>query len=79
MIENTIGKYRYTINDKVISAWNTEHTWQPEPFLLQPEHPDGTPWASEAEAQQWIESLLNGWIQSEQEFIEQESITTEEE
>lgn len=79
MIENTIDKYRYTIDNNAISVWNIEHTWQPEPFLLQPERPDGTPWANEAEAQQWIESLLNGWIQSEKELIEQESITTEEE
>jgi hypothetical protein len=54
---------RYEVNDNnEVVAWNDELE-QTEPFLYQPQHPDGTPFetkeAAQAWADQWYYEFLN--------------------
>ena len=46
---------RYEVKNKTVYAWNDELV-QSEPFLYQPHHPDGTPFASDEEAQAWADA-----------------------
>jgi hypothetical protein len=58
-----IGKYTYEVDsNNILRAWDTENL-NPDnaPFLYQPEHPDGTAWASAQEAEDWVVNLINGW------------------
>lgn len=44
---------RYEVDEtNTVRAWNDELV-QTEPFLLQPHHPDGTPFTDKADAEAW--------------------------
>lgn len=48
--------YRYEIDEN-----NAIHMWintQEEPFIFQPDYPDGTPWADRADAVAWAEAKI---------------------
>lgn len=48
--------YRYEIDEN-----NAIHMWvdtQEEPFIFQPDYPDGTPWADAADATAWAEAKI---------------------
>ena len=58
----TLSRYRYEIDDNdgfAIRCWDDENPNElGAPFLLQPEWPDGTPWANHAEAELWAQRLV---------------------
>lgn len=57
-----MNKYRYEIDDAdgfAIRIWDDENPNEfGAPFMLQPEWPDGTPWASHEEAELWVQRLI---------------------
>lgn len=51
-------RIRYEINENnEIFAWN-EDSEQVEPFLYQPNHPDGSAWSNRADAQDWVDKWI---------------------
>ena len=56
-----IENYRYHINENnVVEMWNNNNPNENnEPFLYQPDKPDGTPWASYEEAENWCIEKIN--------------------
>ena len=67
MIEKTIGRYRYEINEETnqIECWDLENPnldANNAPFLRQPTQPGGDAWKDTAEAQAWIEQLIDDLI-----------------
>jgi hypothetical protein len=70
--------YRYEITStNEIYAWSE---LSEKPFLYQPTQPDGTPWASKAEAEQWVQDVIADLKTNEQapEVIEDAEIVEEE-
>lgn len=55
-----MSRYRYEIDENnAIRAWDDGNPDElGRPFLLQPEWPNGTPWATRAEAEFWAEALI---------------------
>ena len=50
-----IGNQKYIINeDFSINAWQKTSEEGTPPWLSQPENPDGTPWTSAEQAEQWF-------------------------
>lgn len=63
--------YRYEIDKKnAISMWDDSNP-NPggEPFLFQPEWPNGTPWASKAEAETWAKAFIETLENAQSEFV----------
>lgn len=51
-------RIRYEINDSnEIFAWDNDLP-QTEPFLYQPNHPDGSAWLSKEDAQLWADKWV---------------------
>jgi hypothetical protein len=58
----TRDRFRYEIDENLtLRIWDTENT-HGEPFLLQPDWPDGTPWASMEEVTSWAETKINEFL-----------------
>ena len=57
-----MSRYRYEINNNdgfAIRCWDDENPNElGAPFMLQPEWPDGTPWADRAEAELWAQQFV---------------------
>lgn len=55
-----MSRYRYEIDESnAIRAWDDGNPDElGRPFLLQPEWPDGTPWANKEEATAWAEAFV---------------------
>ena len=53
-------RYRYEIdNNKAVRIWDNENPNENDaPFFFQPDQPDGTPWADEAEAEAWAVAFI---------------------
>lgn len=53
-------RYRYEIdNNNAVRVWDNENPNEnDEPFFFQPDQPDGTPWADEAEAEAWAVAFI---------------------
>jgi hypothetical protein len=53
-------RYRYEIdNNKAVRIWVNENPNENDaPFFFQPDQPDGTPWADEAEAEAWAVAFI---------------------
>jgi hypothetical protein len=53
-------RYRYEIDDQnIVRVWDDENPNETgAPFFLQPDHPDGRPWVSRAEAQAWVDAFI---------------------
>ena len=63
--------YSFTVDsDKVIRIWNKETpSSEDQPFLIQPDFPDFTPWESESQATDWAEVFIAGLIDPESELV----------
>lgn len=55
-----MSRYRYEIDENnAIRAWDDGNPDElGRPFLLQPEWPNGIPWATRAEAEFWAEAFV---------------------
>ncbi len=55
-----MSRYRYEVDaDNAIRAWDDGNPNENgEPFLFQPDWPDGTPWSSKEEATTWAEAFV---------------------
>lgn len=64
-------KYKYEINDKnEIRIWDTENPNELNaPFFLQPDYPDGSPWANKLDATAWAELFIESLVNPESEFL----------
>lgn len=64
-------RFIYEINEKnEIRVWDTENPNEKNaPFLLQPDWPDFTPWASREEAEAWVQLLIESLVNPESEFL----------
>lgn len=64
-------RYIYEVDNKnIVRIWDTENPNENnEPFFLQPDWPNGTPWASKAEASAWAELLIESIANPESEFV----------
>lgn len=53
-------QYRYEIDEyNAIRIWDDQNPNENgAPFLYQPDHPDGRPWADRAEAQAWVVAFI---------------------
>ena len=53
-------RYRYEIDSQnAVRVWDNENPNETgAPFFLQPDRPDGQPWANRAEAQAWVEAFI---------------------
>lgn len=50
-----LGAHRYIVNEDLsVNAWWITDSEDTPPWLYQPDHPDGTPWASAEQAEQWF-------------------------
>lgn len=66
--------YRYEINSlNEVRVWNVG---EEAPFALQPDWPDGTPWASAEEATAWAELYIESLEDPTSEFVPGESPDT---
>jgi hypothetical protein len=63
--------YRYEIDEtNAIRVWDSNMPNENDaPFLLQPNWPNGTSWASEAEASAWAELYIQNLENPESEFF----------
>jgi hypothetical protein len=63
----TIANYKYEIDtENAIRVWdlnnpNDDMPGNP-PFFYQPTHPDSTPFADADDAKNWIETVINEWL-----------------
>jgi hypothetical protein len=58
----TQDRFRYEIDENLtLRIWDTTNT-HGEPFLLQPDWPDGTPWASVEEVTSWAEVKIGEFL-----------------
>lgn len=67
-----MSRYYYEIDsNNHLRVWDNDLS-NPEnaPFLFQPDWPDGTPWASRQEAQDWANAYLEALSNPESEFIQ---------
>lgn len=57
-------RYRYEIDDhNVVRVWDDENPNENgAPFFFQDIHPDGRPWSSKAEAQEWVEAFVQDLV-----------------
>lgn len=55
-------RYHYEIDENnAVRIWDTENPNENgAPFFYQPELPDGTPWSSREEAEQWATEFIAG-------------------
>jgi hypothetical protein len=67
-----MSKYYYEID-----AQNHLRVWDNDlelpgnpPFLFQPDWPDGSPWESRAQVQDWADVYINGLLNPDSEFIQ---------
>lgn len=64
-------KLKYEIDKSfAIKVWDLDTPNENDaPFLLQPDWPDGTPWANREEAKAWAELLIKSLENPDSEFI----------
>jgi hypothetical protein len=57
-----IDRFRYEVDENLtLRIWDTTNT-HGEPFILQPQWPDGTPWGSVEEVSSWAETKINEFL-----------------
>jgi len=64
-------RYAFTVdNQKAIRIWDTENPNENDaPFMLQPDWPDLTAWASKAQAKNWAEVFIASLVDPNSEFV----------
>jgi hypothetical protein len=63
----TIDRFRYEVDENLtLRIWDNTNT-HGEPFILQPDWPDGTPWGSIEAASSWAETKIG-------EFLDENSV-----
>jgi hypothetical protein len=64
-------RYAFTVDEqKIIRIWDTENPNENDaPFMLQPDWPDFTPWASKAQAKNWAEVFIASLVDPNSEFV----------
>lgn len=64
-------RYHYEIDESnAISVWDYEVPNEANaPFFYQPEWPNGTPWASKAEAKAWADLFIEALIDENSDFL----------
>jgi len=64
-------RYTFTVdNQKIIRIWDTQNPNENDaPFILQPDWPDLTPWASKAQAKNWAEVFISSLVDPESELV----------
>lgn len=55
-----MSRYRYEIDEaNAVRVWDAENpNEEGAPFFYQPDQPDGTLWASRAEAEAWVTAFI---------------------
>lgn len=63
--------YRYEVDkDKAVRIWDDANPNEfNAPFILQPNWPDSTAWASKSEAESWAKAFIAALENPESEFI----------
>ena len=64
-------RYTFTVDSqKIIRIWDTENPNENDaPFMLQPDWPDLTSWASKAQAKNWAEVFIASLVDPESELV----------
>ena len=64
-------RYRFQIDkNKAVRIWDNENPNENDaPFMFQPDYPDLTPWASKADATNWVNVFINALTNSDSEFV----------
>lgn len=64
-------RYVYEINEKnEVRVWDNERPNENNaPFLFQPDWPNGTPWTDRAEAEAWVNLLIDSLLNPTSEYV----------
>jgi len=73
-----MSRYTFQVDaKKVIRIWDSENPNDSgAPFMLQPDFPDLTPWASKAQATNWAEVFIASLVDPESELVAGDSPDT---
>ena len=63
-----MNNYTFEVNES-LELYIYDKNQQPEPLILQPTWPDGTPWGSPAEAQAWAEAYIESVTNPDCEYL----------
>lgn len=66
-----VNRYTYEIDNKnAIRVWDNENPNEDNaPFFFQPDWPNGKPWASKAEAENWAQLFIESLENPASEFV----------